>query len=180
MRKDACDGECRRPRPDLRPARRRTPPTDKQLAWVLIVDDDARVRAAFHALLDHSDEFRCLAVDGHDALKLVTTRGGGVDFQVAIVDMSDARTVPAGLRLVALLVEQAPVVVVSMSGTARALALHAGAKAFVDKNGDAGALLAVIRLVARRGAGGGALPGVSEKRVTKTRPPPDDQAAVTW
>jgi len=113
-----------------------------------VVDDDVRVRAALCALLANAGGFRCRAVDNQQATHLLL--GDASDFDVAVVDMSVAADSEAQATILALL---APVVV-SMSGAVRSVAMAAGAAAFVEKDGDAATLVAVLHEVASGRAGG--------------------------
>lgn len=111
---------------------------------VLVVDDDARVRTALRHLLDDATGLQCLAVDSGQAMRLVMW--GSTVTDVAVVDMPSVSKASSALveRLAGLM----PVVVVSMSGSTRVAALAAGALRFVEKDGDAGALVAAIRSAA--------------------------------
>ena len=121
---------------------------------MLVVDDDARVRAALRSLLDEDVGLCCRVVDDAQALGLLLGGAARVDAEVAVVDLSAGTSIQ--LRLVALLARALPVVVVSMSGAVRPLAMAAGATAFVEKDGDACALLAVVQHLACLGEGGDA------------------------
>jgi DNA-binding NtrC family response regulator len=118
--------------------------TAGQRVRVLVVDDDARVRSALRHLLDGATDLQCLAVDSGQAMRLVLWGSPVPD--VAVVDMPSASGTSSALveRLAALM----PVVVVSMAGSTRVAALAAGALRFVEKDGDAGALVAAIRSAA--------------------------------
>lgn len=122
--------------------------TGQPCTRALVVDDDARVRAALCALLDDAAGFRCRAVDSQQATRLVMGGSSDVDSDVAVVDMSAAGEPEGQATLVALLAGFVPVVVVSMSRAVRAVAMAAGAAAFVEKDGDATALVAAVRAVA--------------------------------
>lgn len=111
---------------------------------VLVVDDDARVRSALRHLLDESSELQCLAMDSGQAMRLVTW--GSMVTDVAVVDLP-AESSPRS-ALVERLAHLIPVVVVSMSSSQRAEALAMGAARFVEKDGDASALVAAIRSAA--------------------------------
>ena len=108
---------------------------------VLVVDDDVRVRNALRHLLDDATGLQCLAVDSGQAMRLVIW--GSTVTDVAVVDMPSASSTRSALveRLAGLM----PVVVVSMSGSTRIAALAAGALHFVEKDGDAAALVSAIR-----------------------------------
>jgi DNA-binding NtrC family response regulator len=107
---------------------------------VLVVDDDVRVRNALRHLLDDIGGLQCLAVDSGQAMRLAVW--GATVAHVALVDVPSAAS--DLFALVERLAELMPVVVVSMAASTCALALGAGALGFVEKNGDAGALVAAI------------------------------------
>lgn len=111
---------------------------------VLVVDDDARVRDALRHLLDEVTGLQCLAVDTGQAMRLVTW--GSTVADVAVVDLPSQPG--EGSALVERLADLMPVVVVSMSGSQRVDALAAGAVCFVEKDGDATALVGAIRSAA--------------------------------
>jgi DNA-binding NtrC family response regulator len=111
---------------------------------VLVVDDDVRVRNALRHLLDDMGGLQCLAVDGGQAMRLAVW--GSTVAHVAVVDVPSAAS--HSLALVERLAGLMPVVVVSMSASTRAFALGAGALGFVEKNGDAVALVAAIHSAA--------------------------------
>ncbi len=121
----------------------------RQRLRVLVVDDDARVRDALSHLLDEVTGLQCLAVDTGQAMRLVTWWSTVTD--VAVVDLPSESS--AGSALVERLAGLVPVVVVSMSGSQRVAALAAGAVRFVEKDGDAAALVAAIRSAADDGTG---------------------------
>lgn len=108
---------------------------------VLIVDDDPRVRAALLRMLDELADVRAVAVDSEQALRLssLTT----LDTDVAVVDLDGPTT--SGEEVIRRLVPVVPVLAVSMSGTSRRPAMRAGATHFLEKDGDAGALIEGIR-----------------------------------
>ncbi len=112
-------------------------------ARVLVVDGDQRVRAAVRALLDDGAGTEVQAVDRDEAMRWQPQALAGIE--VAVVDISTASS--QDLTLVERLADVMPVVAVSMSGSARVAALAAGASLFVDKDGDASALVAAVRAV---------------------------------
>ncbi len=116
---------------------------------VLVVDDDVRVRNALRHLLDDVAELQCLAVDSHQAMRLVMW--GQVVADVAVVDVPSVSS--RTTALVERLADLMPVVVLSMSGSTRDAALAAGAFRFVEKNADVGRLVDVVRLAAAERAG---------------------------
>lgn len=101
---------------------------------VLVVDDDARVRAALTALVESSHELRLVAASGSaaDALVHCGTADGGRP-AVALVDvlLPDEGT---GTRLLGQLAALGVVpVAISARGGLRDAALRAGAVAFLEK-----------------------------------------------
>lgn len=111
---------------------------------VLIVDDDPRVRAALIRMLDELADVHVAAVDSEQALRLssMTT----IDTDVAVVDVVGPSS--RGEEVIRRLAPAVPVVAVSLSSTARSFALRAGAARFLEKDGDAGALIEAIRAAA--------------------------------
>lgn len=111
---------------------------------VLIVDDDPRVRAALIRMLDELADVHVAAVDSEQALRLssMTT----IDTDVAVVDVAGPAS--RGEEVIRRLAPAVPVVAVSLSSTARSFALRAGAARFLEKDGDAGALIEAIRAAA--------------------------------
>jgi DNA-binding NarL/FixJ family response regulator len=111
---------------------------------VLVVDDDPRVRAALVRMLDELADVHVAAVDSEQALRLslLTT----IDTDVAVVDV--AGPVSRGEQVIRRLAPAVPVVAVSLSSNARSCALRAGAARFLEKDGDAGALIEAIRAAA--------------------------------
>ena len=108
---------------------------------VLVVDDDPRVRASVVRLLDQTGVVTAIAVDADQAWRLSEIRTAA---DVAVVDVPGGGG--AGLRLVSRLASTTTVVAVGLSASAGQAALGAGAVTFVEKNGDADALLTAIRL----------------------------------
>lgn len=108
---------------------------------VLVVDDDPRVRASLVHLLDQLGGIKAIAVDVDQARRLAEM---GTTAHVAVVDVPGDGG--AGLGLVSLLVPTTAVVAVGLSPSAGHAALGAGAVAFVEKDGDADALVSAIRL----------------------------------
>lgn len=111
---------------------------------VLIVDDDPRVRAALIRMLDELADVHVAAVDSEQALRLssMTT----IDTDVAVVDVAGPAS--RGEEVIRRLAPAVPVVAVSLSSTAHSIALRAGAARFLEKDGDAGAMIAAIRATA--------------------------------
>lgn len=111
---------------------------------VLVVDDDPRVRAALVRMLDELADVSVAAVDTEQAMRLssLTT----LDTDVAVVDLPGPAS--GGEEVIRRLAPGVPVVAVSLSGTARCVALRAGATTFVEKDGDGGALIDAIRATA--------------------------------
>ncbi|MGZ4616444.1 MAG: response regulator [Actinomycetes bacterium] len=115
-----------------------------RLLTVLIVDDDSRVRAALVRMLDEVGDVRPIAVDSVQALRLATLIT--LDADVAVVDVPAPGT--PGEVLVGQLAPAVPVVAMSLNGSMRRRAARAGAALFVEKDGDAGALVDAIRTAA--------------------------------
>lgn len=110
---------------------------------VLVVDDDARVRAALVRLLEEAG-FRAAALDVEQSMRLASLTALGAD--VAVVDLS--RPGSEGLAVIRRLTPGVRVVAVSLRGTVRAAALRAGAAVFLEKDGDDHALVHAIRTAA--------------------------------
>jgi DNA-binding NarL/FixJ family response regulator len=110
---------------------------------VLVIDDDARVRAALADLLASTTDLSS-AVPAATAAEARATAEDDGPFDLALVDirLPDPAT---GLALVRQLAAGLPVVAVSVSGAHRTSALAAGATAFLDKDGRPDALLAALR-----------------------------------
>ena len=111
---------------------------------VLIVDDDPRVRAALMRMLDELVDVHAAAVDSEQAMRLSSLTA--IDTDVAVVDV--AGPMSRGEEVIRRLVPAVPVVAVSLSSTARPIAMRAGAARFLEKDGDAGALVEAIRAAA--------------------------------
>lgn len=107
---------------------------------VLVVDDDARARAALVRALDDCDGLVAVGLDREQALRLAEGRGHVADAVVLDVPHVTARALSA----VASLAAASPLLVTSMSGAVEAPIRAAGAAAFVEKDGDADALVAAI------------------------------------
>lgn len=107
---------------------------------VLVVDDDPRVRASVVHLLDQLGGVTAIAVDADQAWRLSEMQTAA---DVAVVDVPGVGG--AGLRLVSRLASMTTVVAVGLSASAGRAALGAGAVAFVEKDGDADALVTTIR-----------------------------------
>jgi DNA-binding NarL/FixJ family response regulator len=110
---------------------------------VLVIDDDARVRAALGDLLASTTDLTPAVTAATAAEALAAAEQDG-PFDVAIVDvrLPDPAT---GLSLIRRLTPEVPVVAVSVSGAHRTAALAAGATAYLDKDGRPDALLAALR-----------------------------------
>lgn len=108
---------------------------------VLVVDEDPRVRASLVRLLDEVGGMRAIAVDFDQAWRLSEMRTAA---DVALVDVPGGDEV--GLRLVPRLASTTTVVAVGLSASAGEAALGAGAVSFVEKDGDADALVTAIRI----------------------------------
>lgn len=107
---------------------------------VLVVDDDPRVRAALVSMLHGTDGLYVVAVDTDQVLRL--SGAATLRADVALADLPDDSE--PSLRVVRRLSAAMPVVAVSMQGATRLPALQAGAAAFVEKDGDAAAILRAI------------------------------------
>lgn len=129
-------------------ARALAPPPDLPIR-VLIVDDDARVRAAIRATIDLERDLLVVgdAADQTSAL----AAAAATDPTIALVDVllpDDA----AGLALVRALSQRSgwSVVAMSVRSALRHPALDAGAVDFVEKGDDIDILLQSIRAAAQR------------------------------
>jgi DNA-binding NarL/FixJ family response regulator len=111
---------------------------------VLIVDDDARVRAGLRQMLASTTEFEVAgaAASAPQARAAFATAGRRID--IAIVDVR-LPTACVGLDLIRDLATAVPVLALSINGTGRADALAAGAHAYLEKDGAPDALLAALR-----------------------------------
>ena len=116
---------------------------NSDLVRVLVVDDDARVRAALTGLLDQVTGLAVLALDAGQTARFAALSGRRLA-DVAVVDVP--RDDPA--HLVRQLSPLVPVVAVGLSGASRRAALDAGARAFLEKDGAVGPLVAAIRAAA--------------------------------
>lgn len=115
---------------------------------VLVVDDDARVRRALHALIDASGGMQVVATAGEVGEALdVDARTAPV---VALVDVL-LPDLADGVELVRALVRRGRrVVAISVWAAVRDDALAAGAVRFVEKAPDAQRLLTALRHSAER------------------------------
>ena len=115
---------------------------------VLVVDHDPRVRAALAGLLQATDEMAVATASSDEARSVAWIPPR--DVAVAIVDIPDLSA--DALALVGRVADRVPVVAVSMQASLRLPALRAGAAAFVEKSGDATAILDAIAVaLASRG-----------------------------
>ena len=108
---------------------------------VLVVDDDARVRSALAGLLEATGGMSAVTA-GPDQARSLTWPLRGIG--VAVVDVPDGST--RSVDLVSRLARRVPVVAVSMHASLHLPAIQAGAAAFVEKSGDAAAILDAIAL----------------------------------
>jgi DNA-binding NarL/FixJ family response regulator len=113
---------------------------------VLIVDADARVRAALRALIDTTPglQVAATAVSPADASVLGRLLGA----TVAVVDV-EADQADAVLATIQELAEKLPVLAVCTATAVGLRALQAGASAVFDKHGDPDALIAAVVAAAR-------------------------------
>ena len=119
-------------------------PTAPRPPRVLVVDDDARVRAALGAELTAAGcRVEALAPDD---LAAGTRRPSETD--VALVDVA-LPAVDTGLALIRRLSATLPVVAFSINGAACAAALAAGAAAYLEKDGDTDRLLRTLHALIR-------------------------------
>ncbi len=125
-----------------------TGPNPDPAIRLLVVDDDARVRAAIGRTIALEDDLVIVAEAAN--AKTALALAAGADISVALVDvlLPDAVT---GLALVRSLNQKPGCAVVAMSarGGIRAAALAAGAVAFLEKGGDIDGVLAAIRVAVR-------------------------------
>lgn len=112
---------------------------------VLVVDDDARARAALVRALDDCGGLVAVGLDHEQALRLSERDASIADAVVLDVPRAD----PPALRLVAALAATGPLLVTSMSGSVAEPTRAAGAVAFVEKDGDADALVTAIASLVR-------------------------------
>jgi DNA-binding NarL/FixJ family response regulator len=115
---------------------------------LLVVDDDARVRAAISQTIALEKDMVMVA-DAADATTALVL-AARADPAVALVDVLLPNDL-TGLALVRGLRNQRPrcaVVAMSVRGGVREAALAAGAVAFVEKEGDIDALLGAVRTAA--------------------------------
>jgi DNA-binding NarL/FixJ family response regulator len=120
-----------------------TAPTRPYL--VLVVDGDARVRAALAELIDSTEGFTVVgtvdSVDGFDRSLLGTD--GAAAAAVAVVGLQPA-TPTIGLGHVRALTTRMPVLAVAASGSLQTAAAAAGAAAFCEMDGNAEALIQAL------------------------------------
>jgi DNA-binding NarL/FixJ family response regulator len=110
---------------------------------VLVIDDDARVRAALGDLLASTTDLTPAVTAATAAeARAADERDGPFDLAIVDIRLPDPAT---GLALIRRLSPRTPVVAVSVSGAHRAAALAAGARAFLDKDGHPDALLDTLR-----------------------------------
>ncbi len=114
---------------------------------VLIADDDARVRAALRTFLSAEPDFDVVGEAGSadSAVELARTASP----VVALVDILMPLAAD-GLRLIRTLTDElgVPAVAISMESGVRAVALGAGASAFLPKGTTPDLLLAALRAAA--------------------------------
>jgi len=111
---------------------------------VLVVDHDARVRAALAALIDATPGLEVAAVTGSTADAIAVARS-----MVASVVVIDVDAHPGdAFTTIHELAEHLPVVAVSNATSGSGGALIAGAMALCDKNGDADSLTAAVAAAA--------------------------------
>jgi DNA-binding NarL/FixJ family response regulator len=114
---------------------------------VLVVDRDARVRAALAALIDATPGLEVAAATG--SLADVGRIARMVAATVAVVDVDAARP-DDDLAIINDLARCLPVVAVCAASSAGGRAVAAGASAFCDKDGDADCLMAAVVAAAQR------------------------------
>jgi CheY-like chemotaxis protein len=134
--------------------------TQQQPLRVLVVDDDARVRAAITAeLIAGGCEPTTTAPEHITRRSTAETTDNATDLtdaapvdvsqvDVALVDVA-LPTVAAGLALIEALSATVPVVAISINGAARTAALSAGAVAYLEKDGDTDRLLHTLHTATR-------------------------------
>lgn len=115
-----------------------------EIQRVLVVDADARVRAALAALIDSTPGLQ-VAATGSTAGAGAIARSTGAT--VAVVDV-DALVPEDDLASIRQLAEHLPVVAVCYATTGGMRAVAAGATAFCDKNGGPDALIAAVAAAA--------------------------------
>jgi two-component system response regulator DesR len=138
-------------RPGAEPPESCIEPKPAEPVRVLIVDEDARVRAALRAAISLEQDLEVLG-QAAGAPAALAIASDAAPF-VALVDIM-VRSDGSGLALVQLL-SQVPgcrVVAMSLRGGFQAAAHAAGAVAFVEKGDDVDSMLSAIRAVAARHA----------------------------
>jgi DNA-binding NarL/FixJ family response regulator len=113
---------------------------------VLIVDDDARVRAALAALIDATPGLQVAAAIGSTADAVAIGRFVGAN--VAIIDVHAGQT-DDDFATIRELAEHLTVIAVGNAMAGGIRALEAGAIAVCDQNGDSDALTATVEAAAR-------------------------------
>lgn len=110
---------------------------------VLVVDDDARVRAALSQTIALESGLVMVAAVADTAAALAWAER--CDSDVALIDLF-LPELASGLTLVRLLAQRTrcPVVAMSMRGGLRTAALAAGASSFVEKDWDIDAVLHAV------------------------------------
>ncbi|MGY1659665.1 response regulator [Geodermatophilus sp. SYSU D00705] len=120
--------------------------------WLLVADDDPRVRAALTAALSEVGGLALLAVCGSAAELRRCLACARPDVVLLDVHLPDAGT---GLALLEELASAAvPAVAMSAAGSVRRRALVAGAAAFVEKDGALDGLVAALLAAGTGGVSG--------------------------
>ncbi|MFJ5613663.1 response regulator [Streptomyces sp. NPDC093221] len=122
------------------------------MVQVVIVDDEALVRAALRSILESSGDIRVVAdCDGHDAVGTVTaTRPGLVLLDAVMPPPDDGLTVLRALRALPSPPAVAMLTAFDTSAHLRA-AMAAGATGFLLKDTAVGTLIDAVRVMARGG-----------------------------
>lgn len=110
---------------------------------VLIVDDDARVRRAFHDLIEAAGGMQVIATASHRSEALEADHRARPTVALVDVLLPDRDDGIDVIRTLAL--RGRPVVATSVSAAVRNEALAAGASRFIEKAPDAQRLLTALR-----------------------------------
>jgi DNA-binding NtrC family response regulator len=125
--------------------------TTRRADEILIVEPDKRVRCAIADLIESTEGLTVLAACA--TFEEVARIDAAPQAQAALVSVRH-RDCDAAFAAVTILARELPVIVVASVGSAAERAIAAGAAAFYDEDGDADALVAMVRDVVRRAGSG--------------------------